>query len=298
MDPCLKKKGFTLVELLVVIAIIGILIALLLPAVQAAREAARRMQCSNNLKQLSLGLHNYHDVNKQFPQSSNGGAGMASYLCRLLPFIEQQNLFEEVVFDSNNYRYTDNFDVARVKVETFLCPSGPQEESVRGAEDGCYTTHYYGNAGPVGINPFTDEEYSRDRGREGNGNFGEYATEGIFLLRSTLDFGDILDGTSNTIGIGEISWQDYPFYRAWTRGLFWYNGVALISTKNHRWPINAGKDTTLTMRFNNAGYGSEHPGGANFGVMDGSVRFLAETIDMNVYRPLTSRAGGEPVSLP
>lgn len=285
-----------MVELLVVIAIIGILVALLLPAVQAAREAARRTQCTNNLKQLSLGLHNYHDVHKGFPQSSNSGQGTASYLCRLLPFIEQQPLFDQVTFD--NVSYTNNLDVSRNRIETFLCPSGSEEQSVRDAEPDCFTTHYYGNAGPIGINPTTDEEYERDRGRENVGRFGEYAVEGIFLLRSNLKFRDVKDGTSNTIGIGEISWDDFPFYRAWTRGLYWYGGVALLSTKNHRWPINAGKDVTLTTKFNNGGYGSEHPGGANFGMMDGSVTFISESIDMNIYRAASSRAGREPAMLP
>jgi prepilin-type N-terminal cleavage/methylation domain-containing protein len=289
-----RSPGFTLVELLVVIAIIGILVALLLPAVQAAREAARRMQCTNNMKQIVLSLHNYHDVNNRIPQSSNGGNGTASYLCRLLPFIEQQNLFDQLTFD--NVSYTYNLGVSETAVSTFLCPSGPTVYSAR--EDNCYTTHYYGNAGPIGINPKTDVEYERDYSRENTGSFGEYATQGIFLLRSTLRFRDVTDGLSNTIGVGEVSYEEYPFYRAWIRGLYWYNGVALLSTKNHRWPINAAKSGVLTMKFNNGGYGSEHPGGAVFGFMDGSVTFLSDTADMTVYRSLASRNGAEVATLP
>ena len=290
-----RWSGFTLVELLVVIAIIGILIALLLPAVQAAREAARRAQCTNHVKQLVLALHNYHDVNKGFPPSSVGGAGTISYLCRMLPFVEQQVLFDQLSFNGS---YTVNLDVARNRMDTFLCPSGIQEKSVSGSESECYTTHYYGNSGPVGTNPVTNAEYMRDRTREGSFGFGEYATEGVFALRSTLSFKDIRDGTSNTIGIGEISYHEYPFYRAWIRGLYWYSGVALLTTKNHRWPINAAKNGTLTMKFNNGGYGSEHPGGMNVGMMDGSVKFVSETIDMNVYRSAASRGGNEPTTLP
>ncbi len=290
-----RTNGFTLVELLVVIAIIGILIALLLPAVQSAREAARRAQCTNHVKQLVLSLHNYHDVNKRFPPSSVGGNGTISYLCRLLPFIEQQPLYDQISYAGN---YTNNLPLAENRIVTFLCPSCSQEESLRSAEDGCYTTHYYGNSGPIGTNPLTNEEYERDTSREGSGSFGEYAVEGVFALRSTLRFRDIKDGTSNTIGIGEVAWDKYPFYRAWTRGLYWYNGVALLSTKNHRWPINAGKDGTLTMKFNNGGYGSEHPGGMNVGMMDGSVKFVSETIDMNIYRSAASRGAGEPTTLP
>ncbi|QDS96729.1 Type II secretion system protein G precursor [Roseimaritima multifibrata] len=287
----ISRRGFTLVELLVVIAIIGVLVGLLLPAVQAAREAARRMQCSNNMKQLGLALHNYHDVNKRFPPCSIDGGGKIGILVRLLPFMEQQNLFEQVRYDGN---YVQNLPMAQNRIDGFLCPSGPEQFSVSTAanEADLYTTHYYGNSGPIGTNAQTNQTYVRDTTRE-NASFGEYATDGVFQLRSNLRFADITDGTTNTIGMGEVSYEQYKFYRAWTRGLYWYNGVALLSTKNHKWPINAAKNGGFTMTFNNGGYGSQHPSGAMFGMMDGSVRFVSETIDMTAYRAAASRGSGE-----
>jgi len=291
----LVHKGFTLVELLVVIAIIGVMVGLLLPAVQQAREAARRMQCSNHLKQLSLALHNYHDIYNGFPPAAMDGTGKIGVMARLLPYIEQQSLFEQVRYDGN---YVQNLPMAKTRVATFLCPSGPQERSPRPDEPDAYTTHYYGNAGPVGLNPLTGQEYRRDTSRE-NASFGEYAIEGVFLLRGQTSFRDITDGTTNTLGIGEISYQSYPFFRAWSRGLYYSGGgVALLDTKNHKWPINAAKKGGLTMTFNNGGYGSEHPGGATFGMMDGSVRFITESIDMAAYRGAASCGAGEVPNLP
>ncbi|QEG39784.1 DUF1559 domain-containing protein [Roseimaritima ulvae] len=291
LDRVSRRHGFTLVELLVVIAIIGVLVGLLLPAVQAAREAARRMQCSNNMKQLGLALHNYHDTHNRFPPCSVDGAGKIGIFVRLLPYMEQDNLFEQVRYDGN---YVQNLPLAKTPLSTLLCPSGPEQFSVSTAanEADCYTTHYYGNPGPIGTNGLTNQTYTRDTSRE-SASFGEYATDGVFQLRSNLTFAAVVDGTSNTIGIGELSYDKYRFYRAWTRGLYWYNGVALLSNKNHKWPINIAKDGNFTMTFNNGAYGSHHPGGCMMGMLDGSVRFTAETIDMTAYRAAASRNGGE-----
>lgn len=290
-----KKTGFTLVELLVVIAIIGILVGLLLPAVQAAREAARRMQCSNNLKQIGLSLHNYHDTYNKLPMSSVDGNGTIGVLFRLLPYLEQNNIFNQVRYDGD---YTINLHLARNRIPSYLCPSGTQLYSTtpNANEANCFTTHYYGNSGPVGTNALTNQPYARDTTRESAG-FGEYAVDGVFLLRSQIGFAGISDGLSNTIGFGEVSYQKYGFYRAWTRGLYWSNGVALLNEKNHTWPINVAKKGTFTMTFNNGGYGSEHTGGCMINMMDGSVRFLSESIEMTTYRAAASRASGEVVNL-
>ncbi|TWT38324.1 type II secretion system protein [Blastopirellula retiformator] len=123
-----KKTGFTLVELLVVIAIIGVLIAFLLPAVQQAREAARRMQCTNNQKQLSLALHNYHYVNQNFPMAACNNSGRIGVQFRLLPYLEQQNLFDQVEYTTN---YIHNVDLAKTRIDGFLCPSGSTVISAR-----------------------------------------------------------------------------------------------------------------------------------------------------------------------
>jgi prepilin-type N-terminal cleavage/methylation domain-containing protein len=153
------RRGFTLVELLVVIAIIGILIALLLPAVQAAREAARRMQCSNNLKQIGLGLHNYHDTFGTFPPGASQDQYLG-YATRLLPFMEQKPLYDRVDFE-NVYSTPNNYAVGAVRVDAFLCPSSSEFTSKHTAEQAngqrCYTIHYYGNTGPVGVNSLTGQ---------------------------------------------------------------------------------------------------------------------------------------------
>lgn len=305
-----RRRAFTLIELLVVIAIIAVLIALLLPAVQQAREAARRAQCTNNLKQLTLALHNYHDVYNVFPPSSvGGGSGAHGIWIRTSSFFEQGNLFEQYNF---NATYAANFPLIQQSgVPALLCPSGSTIESLGAGETGLQTTHYYGNPGPIGVNAAasgtgqdptrqtTGLNYGRDTARENVGSFGELATDGIFQLRGKIGLRDITDGTSNTICAGEISWNDYRFYRAWNRGQDWFSGSPLLDTKNHRYPINVGKkNPSFVMRFNNGGYGSEHPGGAMFSFGDGSVRFLAESIAMETYLALASRNGGEAVQAP
>jgi len=306
-----RRAGFTLIELLVVIAIIAVLIALLLPAVQQAREAARRMQCKNNLKQLTLATHNYHDVYLAFPPSSTGGgAGAHGIWIRMTPFYEQGNLYDQYNFDVG---YGPNSAVVRpTRLSVLLCPSGTVEKTLSTAanEIDVQTTHYYGNPGPIGVNGYStgtdgvtsqnrSTSYRRDTSRENLSTFGELAQDGLFQLRGELGFGDITDGTSNTICHGEISWNDYPFYRAWHRGLDWFSGAVLLSTKNHKYPINIGKkNPAFAMQFNNGGYGSEHPGGAHFSFADGSVHFIAESISIPLYLALASRNGREPVQAP
>jgi prepilin-type N-terminal cleavage/methylation domain-containing protein/prepilin-type processing-associated H-X9-DG protein len=304
-----RRAGFTLIELLVVIAIIAVLIALLLPAVQQAREAARRMQCKNNLKQLTLATHNYHDVFSAFPPSSTGGgAGAHGIWIRMASFYEQGNLFDRYNF---NVGYGANSALVRpYRLSVLLCPSGTVEKtlSTNANEIDVQTTHYYGNPGPIGVNgyvlkgntaPNAGQNYGRDTSRENLGTFGEVGKDGLFQLRGDLGFGDITDGTSNTICHGEISWNGYKNYRAWHRGLDWFSGAVLLSTKNHKYPINIGKkNPTFTMQFNDGGYGSEHPGGANFSFADGSVHFLSESISIPLYLALASRNGHEPVQTP
>ena len=228
-----RRRGFTLVELLVVIAIIGVLVGLLLPAVQAAREAARRMQCGNNMKQLGLALHNYHDANNKFPTTRrNNGWGFSIYYS-MLPFFEQQSLFENLTANGphpawlghNSAAALQNRNAIRgVSLSVLHCPSNPMDQN-RNPGGGATTTFpsYVGIAGAVdedkvggaappalGTAGDTDE-FQEQRNRPGanccggnNGN-GILSSGGTFPINDFLAFRNLLDGTSSTLAIGETA---------------------------------------------------------------------------------------------
>ncbi|PQO43959.1 DUF1559 domain-containing protein [Blastopirellula marina] len=288
-----KKRGFTLVELLVVIAIIGVLIALLLPAVQQAREAARRSSCSNNLKQIGLALHNYHDTFKKFPPGSVQ-SNTLSWNVLLLPFIEQGALHDQFNFNAGTFNAGTNKEgpnklvLGLNRISGYLCPSGPIELCVHGSStltDGrqTYVSHYYGNQGPRGgqvLGQAAGTEYPTVSGTQ----------LGAFLNRVSIQFRDITDGTSNTLQVGEITGLlgtgDQKF-----DGSSWVRGETDASAKYVLHGIN-----TLGSSFYAIPFNSHHPGGAQFQSCDGSVRFIPETINMETYRALSTRGYGEVVS--
>ena len=297
------NKAFTLVELLVVIAIIGILIALLLPAVQSAREAARRMQCSNNLRQLGLALHNYHTALRVLPPGGisrkNGQGNELSFLVMVLPYLEQKPLYDQVDFNTGVYTDKGKLDISLTSIPGLLCPSCPivysnlYQRTNNYAEywpsddstgQNTYTTHYVGVMGPRGTHPTTGEDYQTIA----SPNCGPIAIQGLLYPDSHVRLGDITDGTSNTFAIGETSWVGYDKYRSWVRGSS--SNLCQGSTKNVYEPINAGAPY---VDFNNGAFGSEHPGGTHFLMADGSTHFVSETIDDSVYRATASRNGRE-----
>ena len=312
-----RQRGFTLIELLVVIPIIAILIALLLPAVQQAREAARRTQCKNNLKQWGLALHNYHDVFLSFPIGAMGlnnsatlPANNMGFHVRLLPYIEQANLFAQ--FNMNeHYNSATNWVLKEQRFPLQFCPSGRTADQTfsEGASGGnpahvTTTLHYYGIAGAKGPRPAPATGNYAHTGTTTT-DHGGFALNGLLVRNRHFKFRDITDGTSNTLAMGEISAENIAgynvSYRPWTQGASnANNNGAGYAIKNVTWPI--GKTSgyvggNATRLFNDVRFSSMHTGGAQFLLGDGTVRFISENIDFGLYQGLASIGGGEISSL-
>lgn len=288
-----RRPGFTLVELLVVIAIIGILVGLLLPAVQAAREAARRMQCSNNMKQIGLAMHNYHDTFNRLPLSDPycGQGKRWGWIPRLLPFIEQSSLFNTFDFAIASWQ-GDNFPYLQKPYAGFLCPSDPMSDVVREEE-------WF--AGPTWIISQTDYsavigDYINASGVGQQPAFGNVGCDSptvrgmIGRWGWSARFGDVSDGLSNTFCVGEGIGATC-ITQNW--------GVQAFGTTAH--PINFMNQSLLqdlptqaNPRWDESiGFRSMHTGGCQFVNGDGSVRFFSENLDGVTYRAMASRQGGE-----
>jgi prepilin-type N-terminal cleavage/methylation domain-containing protein len=321
-----RRSGFTLIELLVVIAIIAILIGLLLPAVQKVREAAARAKCQNNLKQLGLGLHAYHDANNQLPPGAQNAvlpvpnpAGNTatilgtSWLVFILPYVEQAPLYALYNFALTYSDPVNATGVGEKTVPIYYCPSGPSpkqylDPNTNMTQNG--STHYYGVMGPAGTtNPTTNTigtaTYSYTVGDPtANGSWSAHGmlshfrtTSGSVSTNRFVRLTDVTDGTSNTLMVGEISifWTVTTpghQYRSWIRG----NNGGSGATKNIVNPINS----TIyngSNNFNNVSMGSNHTGGCNFANGDGTVRFVRASIDLPVYMASASMNSGEVASL-
>jgi prepilin-type N-terminal cleavage/methylation domain-containing protein len=303
-----RNRGFTLVELLVVIAIIGILVGLLLPAVQAAREAARRMQCTNNLKQIGLAIHNYESAAKLLPRSHHLSNELG-WTVAILPYMEQTSLYN--LFNQNQGSYTmvgKNDPHGLTRMPGYLCPSSPVETMLLNAPHNVnqpdripmntgvapFTTHYYGLNGPRGTDP-NGGTYPLQSTATHEG----VATAGTGMLQwvQNTKMANVTDGLSNTIMIGEMSWVSQKFgtrYRTWLRG--GGNGFS-VAARNVVRTINAGLVANALVPYNDMPMGSMHTGGANFANGDGSVRFISQSIDFNLYRGLATRDYGEVVTV-
>ena len=305
-----RRSAFTLIELLVVIAIIAVLIGLLLPAVQKVREAANKTRCTNNLKQLALGCHTYHDAYGYFPRAGEFVSRLGWHVF-VLPYVEQQGLFglfDRTTNTATGYSLTPGrLEHSLVPISQFYCPSmpdkrGPMNESVTvaGTTTPTLSTHYYGVLGPKGTNPATGQPYGRV---DVTGSTqGQWSTDGLFqtqlnqggvVYNTTVKAAAVPDGLSNTLHIGEISWlRAAPVYRAWIRGCAASNACG--SSKNVANGINTGS----TAPYNDIDFGSQHTGGANFAFGDGSVRFLTDSTAQGTYLGLASFNGGEVVAIP
>jgi len=318
-----RRTGFTLVELLVVIAIIGILVALLLPAIQAAREAARRTQCVSNLKQIGLAMQNHHDIYRKLPAAAkavptdiprSGYDQGDLWLRYLMPFIEESNLYDKwqddkVYYDVTVKNGTTNRQITQTLIGTYVCPSDTTATPYNG-------THYYNYAVNLGntdsrryaIGGLTHRKgpFVVSSGEYPTANPPEYAAGIAYALR------DMTDGTSKTMLAAEVrqavASSPAPGMLLDFRGHIWWGGNTGITAFNQ--PNSANSDSIDYCENTNAQYGmacvtsslatgynaiaarSRHPGGVNALLGDASVRFVVNEIDLNTWRNLSTMQDG------
>jgi prepilin-type processing-associated H-X9-DG protein len=298
-----RRAAFSLVELLVVIATIGILLGLLLPAIQVAREAARRSRCSSNLHQLGIAILKYEGKNGYFPP----GAHMLtrprdpsiSWRVMILGDLEESGLYEQTQpLPSGG---AANWDAQYQALNVFLCDSAPRPPQ---GPTTLKESHYSGIAGPGRNNKRVSLEQVR---------CGDIATDGAFFPQSRTRIAQITDGTSKTLAIGE---RTYNFFD-WVSGAIWEGTpptrICSRAANNVRYPINADLNdpaigyyvgdsdapiwATKKMLVNDLLFGSYHPGGAQFCFADGSVQMLADTIEFTLFEDLATVASGEVIQM-
>lgn len=287
------RRAFTLIELLVVIAVIGVLVSLILPAVQQAREAARRTQCKNNLRQLALAMLNYESAAQIFPMAEvhgndprgygphcwwDGSIGCWENL--IFPYIEQTALYDKLNFTANpQYLDIGNLEVLRASVPTTQCPSNPNQDFTNAWNNNplnvCRTLHYYAVAG-------SDEDSTTPHSDDTATYWHCNAHDGMFFNDSATRRQMIRDGASQTAMLAEV-WgygtaKNPPESR----------GMALHAVAYFDWPPNSN-------HFDPWKSGSFHAGGAHVATADGSIRFLINSIDLSIMRALGTIKGSEVV---
>jgi prepilin-type N-terminal cleavage/methylation domain-containing protein len=272
-----SRRAFTLIELLVVIAIIAVLVALLLPAVQQAREAARRTQCKNNLAQIGLAVMNYEMahgvlppgcVNQTGPIQSTPEGYHMSWIAQILPNIEQRAVYKAIDFKLG--AYAQSTTVSQVTLPAFHCPSSSENLSGLGVSFSSYAGCHHDQEGPIDVD-----------------------NNGVFFLNSAVRFKDVLDGASNTIFVGEKQGLDSGLgWLSGTRATLRNTGIGpnkspTVTTQGWSTPNQNGPlfEDPLTV----GSFGSSHIGGAQFVLGDGSVRFISENIDVQVFQNLGNR---------
>ncbi len=311
-----RPHGFTLIELLVVIAIIAVLIALILPAVQQAREAARRTQCKNNLKQIGLALHNYHDTHGMLPpgamahlsQQINNAVcgvygptwptrrGFLAWRVYILPHLDQGALYSKIDCnfgcrslagggDANQFA---NSQVGGTPVAAFLCPSSSLRTFKYSNGETLYGTHYFGNGGkPDGTNEC------------GGAPSTPQFTSGTFWINSAVGIGGMTDGSSNTLLVGESSLSSAwaPNAAPWIEGAS-ATGAGHINRTytNYGWLTSAVSINSSVPSTSHAPMSSHHTAGAQFLFGDGAVRFLSQNMDGRTYDAIFTRSGAETVN--
>jgi prepilin-type N-terminal cleavage/methylation domain-containing protein/prepilin-type processing-associated H-X9-DG protein len=324
----MRSRAFTLIELLVVMAIIAVLVGLLLPAVQSAREAARRIQCTNNLKQIAIAAHNFIQANSSLPPGASLAPSEASSLIFIAPFLEQSNRYNAFNINVDVTGSPSNITARALDVNGFLCPSDPASGTypdpfqLPGQQPGTMgRSNYFGN---LGANGWAYDQY--------NSFSKSTAASGVFAYGSSTRLGDITDGTSNTALHAEIKRGARPDHDVLDVTILlpniWGSGNPALNSNNLKPP--AACDSNLAATYNFTGLQcqrgflltalythtvppnykgrdcisatvdqahlasrSYHPGGVNVAMADGSVRFVGDRIQMQVWRSLGTRAGGE-----
>ena len=289
------RKGFALVELVTLIGVGFVGMGLLLPQIQAAREAARRSGCTNNLKMIGLALLNYNDANGTFPMSATFGTGKGqghgnghSGFAAILPYMENRAVYNSVNFDMENW-HEANATVTKTRIAAYLCPSGKAGDKVPASE---VRTHH---GKPFeGKNKFATGHYGMNWGgvRKASGAEAEKAYgegwQGVLLTvvdpdsktpTKNITFADILDGTNNTVMVAEKRDSFGWAVGGWGGSEFDVNLT----------PVEPGNGAMERRVFT----GSDHPNGMNFLMCDGSVRFLTGKTEAKIWRQMTTRAGGE-----
>jgi prepilin-type N-terminal cleavage/methylation domain-containing protein/prepilin-type processing-associated H-X9-DG protein len=327
MNASLHKQrsahpGFTLIELLVVIAIIAVLIALLLPAVQSAREAARRAQCTNNLKQIGLALHNYHGANSVFP-IGRGPGGFSGH-CRMLPYLEQKPVFDALNFslswNPTAAGYDPNSTVRGTAIAAFLCPSDARNLVPQGWAGNNYRMN--DGSGVVAGNIPNDPSHP---------NYTMPPQNGVFASDHSYGLQDVIDGSSGTAAFSEhlkgdfnqsvatdrvdtfrpgtypatpdeavqlcnsFDWRDLAFQGVSNVGAPWVQGYHSTTGYYHVAGPNKRSCMFPPSRIATTA-NSDHPGGVNLLLGDGSVKFIKDTINIQAWRSLGSRNQGEVIS--
>jgi prepilin-type N-terminal cleavage/methylation domain-containing protein/prepilin-type processing-associated H-X9-DG protein len=328
-----KCFAFTLVELLVVIAIIGMLVALLLPAIQSAREAARRSSCQNNIKQLGLALQGYHGVNKRFPANSHWWTGKVTITCngttttyhikpehvlgnmllKIMPYIEENEIYDRIDFDyvgGVTEQFNQDAEIRGAVLSVLRCPSDtfpPLSHTPASLPPHAVTNYAPSTGSQLTLKDFCDAFNGNEFPPNGDDlavcAHASQKTSGIFArVAWVASIREIPDGTSKTIAMGEIlpdcnyEWIEY----GWWETKPCYVGTAppinYDSCRQPTGPWYSDQDCGTWFNWNtSAGFKSRHPDGANFTMADGSVHFISENIDYRNYQRLGDRRDGEAV---